>query len=228
MLVASFRLINESRIYPSVSDESKTNALPTRTTMAKLVGYARVSTDDQDVELQLDALRKAGCRDKLIFIDKASGARSKRPGLESCLSALEAGDTLLVWRLDRLGRSMPHLVALIQELLSKGVAFRSLCDGAIDTTSASGELIFHIFSALAQFERRLIQERTKAGLSAARTRGRKGGRKPITGDDPRVKTAQEMHMDHALSVLQICKTLDISRATFYRYLAVTEDQSPLA
>jgi DNA invertase Pin-like site-specific DNA recombinase len=196
--------------------------------MAKLVGYARVSTDDQDVELQLDALRDLGCRDELIFIDKVSGARSNRPGLESCLNALEAGDTLLVWRLDRLGRSMPHLVTLIQELLAKGIAFRSLCDGAIDTTSASGELIFHIFSALAQFERRLIQERTKAGLSAARVRGRQGGRKPITGADPRVKTAQRMHKDHALSVKQICKTLDISRATFYRYLAVTQEQSPLA
>jgi DNA invertase Pin-like site-specific DNA recombinase len=196
--------------------------------MAKLVGYARVSTGDQDVELQLDALREAGCRDELIFIDKVSGARSKRPGLDSCLSALESGDTLLVWRLDRLGRSMPHLVTLIQELLSKGIAFRSLCDGAIDTTSASGELIFHIFSALAQFERRLIQERTKAGLSAARARGRKGGRKPITGDDPRVKTAQKMHKDHALSVKQICKTLAISRATFYRYLAMTAEKSPLA
>ncbi len=196
--------------------------------MVKLVGYARVSTDDQDVELQLDALLEAGCREELIFVDKVSGARSKRPGLDFCLSALESGDTLLVWRLDRLGRSMPHLVTLIQELLSKGIAFRSLCDGAIDTTSASGELIFHIFSALAQFERRLIQERTKAGLSAARARGRKGGRKPITGDDPRVKTAQRMHKDHALSVKQICKTLDISRATFYRYLAITEEQNPLA
>ena len=132
----------------------------------------------------------------------------------------------MVWRLDRLGRSMPHLVTLIQELLEKGIAFCSLRDGAIDTTSASGELIFHIFSALAQFERRLIQERTKAGLSAARARGRKGGRKPITGDDPRVKTACRMHRDHELSVEQICKTLDISRATFYRYLAVANEPTP--
>jgi DNA invertase Pin-like site-specific DNA recombinase len=196
--------------------------------MGRLVGYARVSTDEQDVELQLDALREAGCRDELIFIDKVSGARSNRPGLDACLYALESGDTLLVWRLDRLGRSMPHLVTLIQELLANGIAFRSLRDGAIDTTSASGELIFHIFSALAQFERRLIQERTKAGLSVARARGRKGGRKPIAGDDPRVKTAQKMHKDHALSVKQICKTLAISRATFYRYLAITEKKSHLA
>ncbi|MCU0834694.1 MAG: recombinase family protein [Burkholderiales bacterium] len=194
--------------------------------MGKLVGYARVSTEEQDVDLQLDALREAGCRDELIFVDKVSGARTKRPGLDACIDALEPGDTLLVWRLDRLGRSMPHLVTLIQELLEKGVAFRSLRDGAIDTTSASGELVFHIFSALAQFERRLVQERTNAGLSAARARGRKGGRKPIRGDDPRVKTARRMHRDHELSVKQICKTLDISRATFYRYLAVASEPTP--
>lgn len=185
--------------------------------MGRLVGYARVSTLEQDVDLQLDALREAGCRDALIFVDKVSGAKSQRPGLDACINALESGDTLLVWRLDRLGRSMPHLVTLIQELLKKGVAFRSLRDGAIDTTSASGELVFHIFSALAQFERRLIQERTKAGLSAARARGRQGGRRAITRNDPRVKTACRMHRDHELSVEQICKTLDISRATFYRY-----------
>jgi DNA invertase Pin-like site-specific DNA recombinase len=191
--------------------------------MGKLMGYARASTEEQDVDLQLDALREAGCRKEQIFVDKVSGARSQRPGLDACLDSLEPGDTLLVWRLDRLGRSMPHLVTLIQELLEKGVAFRSLRDGAIDTTSASGELVFHIFSALAQFERRLIQERTKAGLSAARARGRKGGRKAITSDDPRVKTACRMHRDHELSVEQICKTLDISRATFYRYLAVANE-----
>jgi len=196
--------------------------------MAKLVGYARVSTEDQEVALQRDALQAAGCRNEWIFVDKASGARTKRPGLDSCLGALESGDALVVWRLDRLGRSMPHLVTLVQELLGRGIAFRSLCDGVIDTTSASGELIFHIFSALAQFARRLIQERTKAGLTAARARGRKGGRKPMTGDDPRVKTAQRMYAGRALTVKQICKTLDISRATFYRYLAVPTVPEPLA
>ena len=121
---------------------------------------------------------------------------------------------------------MSHLVRLIEELRERGVGFRSVSDGVVDTTSASGELVFHIFSALAQFERRLIEERTKAGLSAARARGRKGGRKPITGDDPRVKTACRMHRDHELSVEQICKTLDISRATFYRYLAVANEPTP--
>src|ERR671923_2651926 len=144
--------------------------------MARLMGYARISTPDQDLSLQRDALRRAGCPDDLIFVDIASGARAARPGLEACLRVLAPGDTLVVWRLDRLGRSMTHLVTVIEELLGRQVGFRALCDGAIDTTTASGELIFHIFSALAQFERRLIQERTRAGLAAARARGKKGGR----------------------------------------------------
>jgi DNA invertase Pin-like site-specific DNA recombinase len=190
--------------------------------MAKLVGYARVSTSEQEVELQLDALRQAGCANEHIFIDKASGARSERPGLDACLRLLKPGDTLLVWRLDRLGRSMPHLVMLIEELLGKGIGFRSLCDGVIDTTTASGELIFNLFSALAQFERRLIQERTKAGLSAARARGRKGGRKPLSSDDPRVQMAKRMYHNHAMSINRICRTLKISRATFYRYIALPD------
>lgn len=191
--------------------------------MGKIVGYARVSTGDQDLELQLDALRKAGCDEPHIFTDKASGARTDRPGLDACLDALAPGDTLIVWRLDRLGRSMPHLVGLVEELLEKGIGFRSLYDGAIDTTTASGELVFNIFSALAQFERRLIQERTKAGLAVARARGRTGGRKPITADDPRVKTAKRMHQDPGISINQICKTLNISRPTFYRYLALPDN-----
>lgn len=124
--------------------------------MPKIVGYARVSTDEQDLSLQLDALKQVGCTDELIFIDKASGARAERPGLDACLNVLESGDTLLVWRLDRLGRSMPHLVMLVEDLLARNIAFRSICDGAIDTTTASGELVFNIFSSLAQFERRLI------------------------------------------------------------------------
>jgi len=121
-----------------------------------------------------------------IFVDKVSGTRSRRPGLEACL-----GDVLLVWCLDRLGRSMIHLVDLVEQLRDRSMGFRSLCGGSVDTTTASGELVFHIFSALAQFERRLIQERTKAGLAAARARGRKGGRKPISPNDPRVQTAND-------------------------------------
>jgi DNA invertase Pin-like site-specific DNA recombinase len=141
---------------------------------ARLVGYARVSTHDQDLALQLDALRKHGVGRGLIFTDKASGATHERPGLDACFSELRAGDILFVWRLDRLGRSVRHLVTLIDQLRDRGVGFRSICDGAIDTTTPSGELIFLVFSALAQFERRLIQERTRAGLAAARARS-KGG-----------------------------------------------------
>ena len=139
--------------------------------VGRLVGYARVSTDDQDLSLQIDALTKHGIPKSLIFSDKLSGAKSDRPGLAKCLDALQSGDVLVVWRLDRLGRSMRHLITIVEDLRARGIGFRSLNEGAIDTTSASGELIFNIFSALAQFERRLIQERTKAGLAAARARG---------------------------------------------------------
>ena len=149
------------------------------TTESRLVGYARVSTQEQDPALQIDALRKYGVAKELIFIDKACGASQDRPGLDSCFHELRSGDVPLVWRLDRLGRSVRHLVTIIDQLRDRGIGFRSICDGAIDTTTPSGELIFLVFSALAQFERRLIQERTKAGLAAARARGRKGGRPPM-------------------------------------------------
>lgn len=191
--------------------------------MAKLVGYVRVSTQDQEVQLQVDALEKAGCAKNMIFIDKISGIKSERPGLEKCLARLTAGDTLLVWRLDRLGRSMPHLVQLIEDLGQKGIGFRSLCDGVIDTTTASGELIFNIFSSLAQFERRLIQERTRAGLAAARSRGKQGGRKKISSTEPKVLMAKNMHKNHGMSINDICKTLKISRASFYRYINLKHD-----
>ena len=190
--------------------------------MGKLVGYGRASTGEQDLQLQLDALKTAGCSDVDIYTDKASGARASRPGLDACVAVLEPGDTLVVWRLDRLGRSMPHLVGLVEELLGKGIGFRSLQDGVIDTTTASGELMFNIFSSLAQFERRLIQERTQAGLAAARARGRLGGRRPISPDDPRVVTAKRLHKDRSLSIDQICAMLGISRPTFYRYLALPD------
>ncbi|MDP3704880.1 MAG: recombinase family protein [Legionellaceae bacterium] len=190
--------------------------------MEKLVGYARVSTNDQDVQLQVDALMAAGCAKNHIFIDHISGVRTERPGLDKCMATLEVGDTLLVWRLDRLGRSMPHLVTLVEDLGKKGIGFKSLCDGAINTTTASGELIFNIFSSLAQFERRLIQERTRAGLESARARGRTGGRKKISPKNPKVLMAKRMHKNHGMSIDDICKTLKISRASFYRYLALDE------
>jgi len=188
--------------------------------MGRLIGYARVSTAEQDLGLQLAALRRAGCSDAHIFCDTASGARMARPGLEACVHALEPGDTLVVWRLDRLGRSMTHLVTLIQALLQRHVSFRSLSDGAIDTTTASGELVFHIFSALAQFERRLMQERTHAGLAVARARGKKGGRTPRHAEEPRVRMAYTMYRDQSLTVQDICRVLQISQATFYRYVAL--------
>src|SRR5262245_19765778 len=184
----------------------------------RLVGYARVSTDDQDLSLQIDSLTGLGIDRDVIFTEKVSGAKTDRPQLDACLAKLQKGDTLVVWRLDRLGRSMHHLVELIEDLRNRGVGFRSVSDGLIDTTSPSGELIFHIFSALAQFERRLIQERTRAGLASARTRGRVGGRPPINLDEAKVRAARRLHDDHTLSIDDICKTLNISRSTYYRYV----------
>ena len=142
-----------------------------------MIGYARVSTNGQELQLQLDALMKAGCAKRDIFTDKVSGSKSARPDLDECLAHLKPGDTLVVWRLDRLGRSVRHLIDVVEDLRERGVGFKSVCDGAIDTTTASGKLIFHIFTALAEFERSLIQERTNAGLAVARARGRLGGRK---------------------------------------------------
>jgi len=185
--------------------------------MGKKIGYGRVSTGDQSLSLQIDALEQEGCT--RIFTDKVSGAKSERKGLDDCLSALSEGDTLVVWRLDRLGRSLQHLVTLINALKERNVKFKSLQDGAIDTTTASGELVFNIFASMAQFERALVQERTQAGLAAARARGKVGGRKPISANDPKVKAARVMHAAPDHSIQDICKTLGISKATLYRYLS---------
>ena len=185
---------------------------------SRLLGYARVSTDDQDLSLQIDALEKHGIAKSLIFTDKLSGEKNERPGLTKCLDSLQRGDALIVWRLDRLGRSMRHLVNLIESLRDRGIGYRSLSEGVIDTTSASGELIFNIFSALAQFELRLIQERTNAGLNAARARDRKGGRPPLQAEDARIRMAKKMHQDTTMDIDEICQTLRISRSTYYRYV----------
>lgn len=186
--------------------------------VGRLIGYARVSTAEQELDLQLDSLRDAGCDKRLVFVDKASGVKSDRPGLEQALDTVAKGDTLVVWRLDRLGRSMQHLVSIIEELNNRGVGFRSLCDGVIDTTTASGQLIFGIFAALAQFERALIVERTKAGLAAARARGRLGGRPRNDPRDPRILTAKALHADQTMPIPDICATLSISKTTLYRWL----------
>ena len=188
--------------------------------MGNLIGYARVSTLEQELNLQLDALAQVGCAKSKIFVDKISGSKTERPGLNKCLAELVPGDTLVVWRLDRLGRSMHHLVALIEELRQKKISFKSICDGAIDTTTASGELIFNIFSSLAQFERRLIQERTRVGLEAARSRGKKGGRIKVEISNPKVLMAKKMHKDPTIGIENICQTLQISKTTFYRYLSL--------
>lgn len=186
--------------------------------MSRIIGYARVSKLEQNLDLQKDALAKAGVKKQLLFIDKVSGMKEERPGLYQCFETLKAGDVLVVWRLDRLGRSLPHLVSIIRELKERGVGFRSVSDGNIDTTTASGELIFNIFSSLAQFERSLLQERTLAGLKSARARGRLGGRPKISKDSPKIKMAKKLHGDKSHSIAEICETMKISRSTLYWYL----------
>lgn len=177
-----------------------------------LIGYMRVSTDGdrQSTDLQRDALISAGVDERNIFEDKASGAKDDRVGLAKALEYVKESDTLVVWKLDRLGRSLPHLIEIISQLKSKGVGFRSLTEG-MDTSSASGELLFHVFGALAQFERSLIQERVNAGLAAARKRGRIGGR-------PRAipKEKMEVIMDalkNGMSKAAVCRTFEVKRST---------------
>lgn len=178
------------------------------------IGYARVSTHEQNLALQLDELKQAGC--EKIFRDKVSGAKAERPGLEEAITYLRDGDTLVVWKLDRLGRSTKDLIEKVQELQGLGVGLMSLKE-EINTTSASGKLIFHIFSALAEFERDLIRERTLAGLASARARGRKGGR-PVRMTKDKIQRASELLKQKSLRVEEICKMLEISSSTLYRYL----------
>lgn len=173
------------------------------------IGYARVSTSDQDPQLQLDDLTKAGCGD--IFSEKQSGAGKERPVLDQCLRTLRKGDTLVVWRLDRLGRSLKHLVETISTLEDRGIGFCSLKEN-IDTTTAGGKLVFHIFGALAEFEHSLIRDRTKAGLAAARARGRVGGRKPSMSKAD-VKKAAAMLLDPLMTKTEVAKHFGISRVT---------------
>jgi DNA invertase Pin-like site-specific DNA recombinase len=182
-----------------------------------LIGYARVSTDEQNLDLQRDALRKAGVAAKDIFTDKVTGTQSDRPGLTQALSHLRAGDTLIVWRLDRLGRSLKHLIETVTVLKEQGVAFKSLTEN-IDTSTATGNLVFQIFGALAEFERNLIKERTMAGLEAARARGRKGGRPRRNPSSGRVAMAKKLYSDRTISIPEILKTLNISKATLYRWV----------
>jgi DNA invertase Pin-like site-specific DNA recombinase len=189
-----------------------------------LIGYARVSTQDQTLHLQKDALEKISC--SKIFTDTASGAKIDRIGLEEALEYVREGDTLVVWKLDRLGRSLKHLIETITKLNNRKIGFKSITEN-IDTTTSGGKLIFHIFGALAEFERDIIRERTQAGLLAARARGRRGGRPkaPTLDTSKKVAIAQALYNDKTNSINDICKTLNISRATLYRNIRVGQKTS---
>src|SRR5580704_5926679 len=178
-----------------------------------LIGYARVSTDDQDSALQRDALTKAGCEKS--FDEIMSGARADRPQLQAVLDFARKGDVLVVWKLDRLARSLTQLIATVEQMEKRGVGFKSLTE-TIDATSAGGRLIFHIFGALAEFERAIIRERTRAGLLAAKARGRVGGRKPSLSTQDR-QIAQSLLADPAIPIAEIAKRLNVSKQTFYRH-----------
>src|SRR6267142_4204153 len=177
------------------------------------IGYARVSSDDQNLDLQRDAITREGCHQ--LYKEKASGKNAgiERPELAQCLKALRAGDTLVVWRLDRLGRSLSDLVRIVSELEKRGVGFESIME-KIDTGSAAGKLIFHFFASLAEFERNLIRERTRAGLNAARARGRLGGRKHKL-DDKQVREIRAMLSDPRVNVSDVAKRYKVSRTTIY-------------
>ena len=181
----------------------------------QLIGYARVSTDDQNLALQLDALKQAGCR--RVFRDVGSGSLSHRPELDACFQFLTAGDTLVVWRLDRLGRGLKHLIDAIEDLHDREIGFRSLTE-QIDTTTSAGRLQFHIFGALAEFEKEIITERTRAGLAAARARGRLSGRPSLVTAEKLAAARTMRAQKHTMA--EISTALGISRATLYRHLAL--------
>lgn len=188
--------------------------------MRRKVGYIRVGKIEQTEAIQFNALKQAGCNPAYIFTEKASGSKDARPELENCLNILSEGDVLVVWRLDRLGKSTNHLLRFLEELFQKGIGFQSLTESAIDTTTSSGPSVMQIVYALANFERRLVQERTMVGLSIAKARGRIGGRKQIQADDPKVITAKKLFADGSIKTEDICKVLKISRPTLYRYLSL--------
>jgi len=185
-----------------------------------LIGYVRVSTNEQNTDLQRNALKSADC--ELIFEDKISGKTSERPGLKKAMRCLQAGDTLVVWKLDRLGRSMRHLVMLTQQLHERGINFRSLTD-SIDTSTPMGRFFFHIMGALAEMERELIVERTRAGLRAAREKGHIGGRRRIM--TPEVIARAERMLTNGATLEQISLVLEVSVKTVYRYIPAAKQRS---
>ncbi len=180
------------------------------------IGYARVSTGDQSLGLQKEALQDAGVSSENIYEDVTSGANFERPGLEEARKHLREGDALVVWRLDRLGRSLKDLIETVNALAERGIGFKSLTE-AIDTTTSGGRLVFHIFGALAEFEREIIRERTMAGLNTARARGRYGGR-PRAMDEKTVRMAKAMIADQSNTAADVCEALGISRSTLYKYV----------
>jgi DNA invertase Pin-like site-specific DNA recombinase len=182
-----------------------------------LVGYARVSTQEQTLDLQKDALEKIGCIK--IFSDVVSGAKAERKGLQEALEYVREGETLVVWRLDRLGRSLKHLIETITRLNNRKIGFKSITEN-IDTTTSGGKLVFHIFGALAEFERDIIKDRTKAGLNAARARGRLGGRPKVkTLDTPKkIALAQSLYENRDNTIDEICKTLNVSSRAFRKFM----------
>lgn len=184
--------------------------------MNQHIGYARVSADDQNLDLQRDALKQSGC--SVIYEEAASGKTADRPELDQCRKALRAGDTLVVWRLDRLGRSLPDLVRIVVELERDSIGFESLTE-KIETGSAAGKLVFHVFAALSEFERNLIRERTQAGLVAARARGRAGGRKPKL-DDKQVREIKALLRDPDIHVADVARRYGVSRTTLYKHVGV--------
>lgn len=181
-----------------------------------LIGYARVSTDDQRLDLQMEALLAAGIEEGQIYQEHVSGAKTNRPILDDCIKACREGDTLVVWRLDRLGRSLPDLIKILDGLHEKGVGFRSLNE-SIDTNSAMGKMVFHMLGAVAQFERDIISERTKAGLKAARARGHRGGRKPVM-TKAMTTAARAMLADEYITMQNVADTLKVSRTAVYNAL----------
>lgn len=184
--------------------------------MNQRVGYGRVSTDDQHLDLQRDALKKAGCC--LIYEEKMSGKTADRPELAQCVKALRPGDTLVVWRLDRLGRSLQDLLRIVADLELRGISFESLTE-KIETGSAAGRLVFHVFAALSEFERNLIRERTQAGLAAARARGRSGGRKPKL-HEKQVREIKALLRDPEILVAEVARRYGVSRTTLYKHVGV--------
>jgi DNA invertase Pin-like site-specific DNA recombinase len=182
-----------------------------------LIGYARVSTDDQNLNLQRDALQQAGCAK--IYEDHLSGVKAARPGLQQALEVARTGDVLVVWRLDRLGRSLKDLIEMVETLSERGIELHSLQE-ALTTTTSSGQLIFHLFGALAEFERNLIRERTQAGLKAARARGRKGGR-PKALEPAKRQLALKLYEERQHTIKEICRIMGISKPTLYNYIAET-------